>query len=885
MAVDANTTYYQNPSPPTGYVLSPGKSFWGIVSSEPTINYCANPSFEATLATSSTILTTTNATLSRVTADVFATRGKYGMKITPSSAALSAVIMKDAAIGSEAAQKTFSIDEAGRYTWSFDFKGSPGKAYRLVLVEVDGSPIERNSISFTATGNLERKSISADFQFPSTGASAIHWLMLEQTTAIATPYYTDAWLLEKKDFPTTYVDGDHGGTWQASPHASPTTRAAFKPGGYTYNFKDLGFQIDAYIGAGMPPLANQSVPRGLLKGATYQRTLAGARVLTLTGVIEGDSVAKIQQFKEAMVEIFRPDDANQEGAPLILLFQVLDPVTAAPKGKLLQVPVYYLDGLEGNTDNASQEKIVLRFVSYNPPAVQEIEAEIYESVAYRETITYVAGLANATTFGRSQYGWASDFFEGRAFALGNGRLYGTTVDRVKAFDLLGNPPVLYALGLVSTLTDPGTPTSVTVLALAASSNKLYVAGSTNSGNFVRSAYYNLGSGDVSWSAMLFGLNNTSRAVCVERTSGYIYYGGDFTAAGNLIAGDTTANRVAFWIGTSWNAMITGGNNGVNNTVRALACGLDNTIYVGGDFTSAGGVTTNRIAAWRRDAGTATTGTWAALPSGGTGANDVVRAIAVSPTTGYVFIGGDFTSVNGITANKIAMYNGTNWQPVGGGLNGNVTALWFDKQGILYAAGAFTGTNGTGSYGLPWLVAKYNANNQSSYWLPIDIDIVPTNATINAIAVNEAGQIFVGTSSLGSTGSVGVAYINYSALTTITNEGSADVGPKIVVTGPGELWEITNQTTKKSIYFKDLSLVANETLTIDLASPDNIKLTSNQRPGSMLQYVLPGSDLATWALRPGDNVIVALLSGTSVTSDTAIDLYYFNTHWSFDAGVA
>lgn len=883
-------TYQKTPQVPTGYELSPepNASFWGIVSSEPTTNLIANPSFEADFSTN-TYISGSSATLSQST--TFATRGKYGMKVTPTGAVLSSVSMTSGPI--ESKWRSFYVEVVGWHTWSLDFKGTVGKTYRIAITN---GVTNLASVSFTATGNLEHKNITA--YLTETSATSTYVLTLEQTSAVATAYYTDAWQLENKAYPTTYVDGNHGGKWTAGTNSSASYRAVNSRGGRTYNFKtDLEFTIDSYFGAGLPDPENKALPRGFLNGTTYQRTTTAQVVFTLVGSVSGLNLSPIQHIRQRMESLFASVASTQQGPPLILLFQLLDPVSGLPAGKLLSVPVYYVDGLKGMTDNANLEKIPLRFICYNPPAIQELEQEIYKSACYKTTVNWTAGLNAATTFGRNVYGWGSDQLEGRAFTMNEGRMYGTTSNRVKELYISGNPTTLVNQGLVQAFggLDPFTPSAVTVLALVANAGKLYVAGSTNSGNFLRSALYNLDSGDANWTALNFGLNNTSRAVCVERNSGYIYYGGDFTAAGNSVAGDYETQRVAFYsiADLSWVRLGTAGagNNGVNNTVRALACGLDNTIYIGGDFTTAQGITTTGIVQWLRT-GTVT-GTMSAVPTGGTGvAGGVVYACAVSPTTGWLFIGGTFTSVNGVTANKIAMWNGSVWLPVGGGLNGQVTCLWFDQQGMLYAGGAFTGTNGTGSYTFPWNIAKINANSLSSSWLPIDIDLVPTDPTINAIAVNNAGDIFVGTSSLGTAGSGSNPYINYSCNTTVTNAGTADVGPKIVITGPGDLWQISNQTAKTNIYFKNLTLQTGELLTIDLTSADNITATSNLRAGSMLQFVLPGSDLATWALLPanpltgatGDNIITVLIGGTTAAA-TAVDMYYYNTHWSFDAGVA
>ena len=112
------------------------------------------------------------------------------------------------------------------------------------------------------------------------------------------------------------------------------------------------------------------------------------------------------------------------------------------------------------------------------------------------------------------------------------------------------------------------------------------------------------------------------------------------------------------------------NDGINGNVFALAVsGSD--VYVGGAFTSAGGVAgTAYVAKWNGSA-------WSAL---GRGANSDVRALAVSGSDVVDFDA--FTSVysSGTTpvagTGYIARWNGTTstWSALGSGVNNSVNAL-------------------------------------------------------------------------------------------------------------------------------------------------------------------------------------------------------------------
>lgn len=119
----------------------------------------------------------------------------------------------------------------------------------------------------------------------------------------------------------------------------------------------------------------------------------------------------------------------------------------------------------------------------------------------------------------------------------------------------------------------------------------------------------------------------------------------------------------------WSPLGTGINNGTNGEVWALAV-IGSDLYVGGNFTTAGGNTVNHIAKWNGSS-------WSALISSNTGVNGingVVTALAVIGTDLYA--GGWFTNAGGIPAENIAKWDGTNWSALGSGLSaaGAINAL-------------------------------------------------------------------------------------------------------------------------------------------------------------------------------------------------------------------
>jgi len=130
-------------------------------------------------------------------------------------------------------------------------------------------------------------------------------------------------------------------------------------------------------------------------------------------------------------------------------------------------------------------------------------------------------------------------------------------------------------------------------------------------------------------------------------SGVLYVGGDFDAIGSR-----TLSNIARWQDDTYSAL----GAGLDDTVRALA--WDDTLYVGGQFTSeAGGIPLARIAAWKDD-------TYRPLGAGiGSGS---VRVIL--PTDDTIYVGGEFDSASGVLGTRrLAGWIDDTWVTVGGGV--------------------------------------------------------------------------------------------------------------------------------------------------------------------------------------------------------------------------
>ncbi len=118
---------------------------------------------------------------------------------------------------------------------------------------------------------------------------------------------------------------------------------------------------------------------------------------------------------------------------------------------------------------------------------------------------------------------------------------------------------------------------------------------------------------------------------------------------------------------------------------------DGKIVVGGDFTTFSGVTSNRIIRLN------SSGTIDNTFSIGTGFNNGVYFV-LALSNGKIMVGGNFTSYNGTSVNRIVRLNsdGTidNTFSIGSGFDNQVLSIYVQTNGKILVSGNFTSYNGT-----------------------------------------------------------------------------------------------------------------------------------------------------------------------------------------------
>ena len=301
------------------------------------------------------------------------------------------------------------------------------------------------------------------------------------------------------------------------------------------------------------------------------------------------------------------------------------------------------------------------------------------------------------------------------------------------------------------------------------------------------------------------------------------------------------------------------------TIRDMVASSDATkLYVAaqtGELGSFGSGTSCGIAQIVLSSGTTTAlGSPTVLPS--------ITALYRDPITNTLYCGGSSTSITGV-----ATLVGNTWVSLGSGLwtNGarpTIYALTTLPDGQVFVGGDFTHINGTTQASTEGL-ATWNGYT----FAPYDIDL-SFASVIRAVAGGSNDTLFLGLTGTGSATAAG-------ALTTVLYGGStppkalAPTYPILRCTGPGRIVAIRNTTTGQSLD-SDYTLVSGEFLDIN-CHPEAFRVTSSLK-GDVAGMVL-GSGMTLFQLVPGANAIFIGMTGTDANSGAHI--IWREQYWSVD----
>ncbi|MEM9467330.1 MAG: hypothetical protein AAGA90_18290, partial [Actinomycetota bacterium] len=196
---------------------------------------------------------------------------------------------------------------------------------------------------------------------------------------------------------------------------------------------------------------------------------------------------------------------------------------------------------------------------------------------------------------------------------------------------------------VSEIPVDGWSTNGFVYAVAVVGDTVYVGGDFSTavgpdGTSVSRA--NVAAFDLATNGLLpFVADTDADVLALEADATTVWIGGDFSTVNG-----TARARLAAVDGAT-GAVVAGYSADTNDSVHSLEV-VGTSLYAGGEYTTIGGVARNRIAK--------VDGATGALDAAFTAnASHIVRAIAADPTGNPVYLGGDFTQLNGVTDQYLA----------------------------------------------------------------------------------------------------------------------------------------------------------------------------------------------------------------------------------------
>lgn len=170
-----------------------------------------------------------------------------------------------------------------------------------------------------------------------------------------------------------------------------------------------------------------------------------------------------------------------------------------------------------------------------------------------------------------------------------------------------------------------------------------------------------------------GADNFINAVAIQ-PNGAILIGGGFSSYTGTSRNGLARLTSSGALDTTFNpgAGINPGDT-ASSAIQAIALQSDGRIIIAGNFTTYNSVAINRVARLNADGSLDTT-----FNNLGSGPNDRVYSVAVDGS-GRIILGGAFTSINGVLANRIARLN------VDGSLDSSFSGLGAGPNGDVYAA--------------------------------------------------------------------------------------------------------------------------------------------------------------------------------------------------------
>lgn len=325
--------------------------------------------------------------------------------------------------------------------------------------------------------------------------------------------------------------------------------------------------------------------------------------------------------------------------------------------------------------------------------------------------------------------------------------------------------------------------------------------------------------------------------------------------------------------------------GIAGTVADAALLANGDIVVGGTFTRANAALVANVARWN--------GTdWLPL---GTGVDGGVSAVVEMPN-GDIVVGGAFTMAGGTPASRVARWNGAAWSPLGSGVNNVVNALLVLPNGDLLAAGQFTMAGG--------VAASRLARWDGVAWSPLTT--ATTAGNIHALTLLANGNVAIGGSfaSIGGVATQSVAIWNGTTFTAVPGLAASSsvfdvevlTSGVLVVTGGlwigGNIWQvavlagpIASPLVPPPGLYNELLVLGNGDIVAagyELGMARGLVARWNGSTWTSFGAGAPGRTLALRLAANGDLVAAGMPLGAGVTAHNAVARWNGTTWTSLGA---
>lgn len=445
------------------------------------------------------------------------------------------------------------------------------------------------------------------------------------------------------------------------------------PDGTTFslNPKDYAVDVEMDAGLGLPPVEHSAQVIYNQPGALLRSIQIKPRVITITLALNSECRSELHSIRASLWNALRWNRTTDDPPAHSILRYESDYNQS-------DLHVYYAGDIFANSldsDKVGREGIKL--IAYDPVWYSTTDLQQALTLEWSQNVSYIAGKLSGEWSAMGNAGTGTVY----ALALS---LDGSTLYVAGDFDNwngIANADniVSYNIGTAAwAALSTGIDGPVFSLAIAPDGT-LYASGQFATAGGVACANIAAWNG-AAWSALGAGLAGGLTTIGFSlaiAADGGVYVAGEFATANGVACAN-----IARWNGATFTALGTG----LDDIGAALAVSKNNDLYVTGQFTDAGGVADTRgVARWD---GT----TWHALSTGLAGGLAVGNSIAVAQDNS-VYVGGQFTTAGGVAASNIARWNGFRFIALGSGLNNLASSLVVDSDGTLLAGGFFTTAGG------------------------------------------------------------------------------------------------------------------------------------------------------------------------------------------------